>query len=455
MSNKLPNDLINSLRNDPSFDAEAFVAIHQEEEKTSSIRLNPLKPFPMDGLAIDKNIPWCKDGLYLKERPVFTLDPFFHAGCYYSQEASSMFLAYAIEQLEIADQPIKALDLCAAPGGKSTLLNSSLHKESLLVANEIIKARVNILSDNLMRWGRENVVVTNNDPSAFQHLPGYFDLLVVDAPCSGSGMFHKDHTAMDEWSLANVKLCSERQKRILANSMTSLSEGGVLFYSTCSYSSEENEDIVDWMIGEFGMESIYIPVDEDWGIQLTESPMHKAAGYRFYPHRVHGEGFFFAALRKKTVQVGFSLKKVKLDKNNAPQHVAQQWLDMSGLFTFQHQDFLHVFPKQYEQDLKALQNVLYLKNAGTNIGKWIGRELLPSHDLAMSVRIHKDLPSLGLDLDMALDYLRKEALDGSVQTDGLKGWVLVRYQHVYLGWIKVMANRINNYYPKELRICRL
>lgn len=455
MSNRLPNDLINSLKQDLSSDWQAFVDIHDTETKTSSIRLNPLKPIDFGSFDVAAAVPWCEHGFYLAKRPVFTLDPYFHAGCYYSQEASSMFLHHAVQQLGLHRGAIKALDLCAAPGGKSTLLNTVLHPDSLLLSNEIIKSRAKVLSDNLMRWGYTNVAVTNNDPSAFKHVPGYFDLMVVDAPCSGSGMFHKDHGAIDEWSLANVKLCSERQQRILANSIACLAEHGVLFYSTCSYSRAENEEIVDWLIDEFEMESVEIPVDKSWGIQETESPRHKAAGYRFYPHKVKGEGFFFAALRKTAPQQGFSVKKGKGDKNSAPQGVAEKWIDMDGLYTFQHEDLLHVFPKMYEHDLNALRRVLYFKEAGTMIGKYMHRELVPSHDLAMSVRVRTDLPRIDLDNTMALSYLRKEALDSAINRDQLTGWALVRYGGADLGWVKAMPNRINNYYPKEARIAVL
>ena len=455
MSNKLPNDLINHLKDDPNFNYEAFIAVHDDEQKTSSIRINPAKSFDLSLLAIDKPIAWCVNGYYLEKRPQYTLDPLFHAGCYYSQEASSMFVDYIIRQLELDKSPIKALDLCAAPGGKSTLINAALHNDSLLVANEIIKSRVTILADNLLRWGNPNVVVSNNDPSAFNRLPGYFDLAVIDAPCSGSGMFHKDHNAIDEWSLANVQLCSERQQRILGSSLDCLKEGGYLIYSTCSYSKDENEDIVDWIIDELGFESVNIAVDKNWGIDVTQSTKHKAMGFRFYPHLVEGEGFFCAVLKKKAEQSSFSMKRVKMEKNAAPQHVAKEWLDMEGLYSFLHQDILHVFPKKYEQDLTALQNVLYLKNAGTAIGKYAGKELIPNHDLALSTRLKSDIQSVELNLEEARNYLRKETLSTEINPDGLKGWVLVKYKGVNLGWIKTMPNRINNYYPKEIRIMNL
>jgi len=455
MSNKLPNDLINHLKDDPQFNYDAFIAIHDNEEKTSSIRLNGRKEIATELFDIDKEVPWCKDGYYLKKRPVFTLDPLFHAGCYYSQEASSMFLDLAIRHLGLENIDIKALDLCAAPGGKSTLINSSLNTGSLIVANEIIKSRVTILQENLMKWGNPNVVVSNNDPSAFGRLPGYFDLLVIDAPCSGSGMFHKDHNAIDEWSLANVKLCSERQQRILAAALPSLKTDGYLFYSTCSYSRDENEDIVDWIIDEFDYESVAVDVDLSWGIDVTKSSRNQAVGYRFYPHLVGGEGFFFAILKKKAEQSTFSMKRVKMEKNAVPQQIAKEWLNSDGLYTFQHNENLHVFPKAYEQDLTALQNVLYLKNAGTQIGKLTGKELIPSHDLAMSTLIKDGIQAIEANLEDALDFLRKETLSSEMNQENLKGWVLIRYKNINLGWIKAMPNRINNYYPKELRIVNL
>jgi len=455
MSNILPNDLLSLLKGNPSFDYEAFVAIHDKEEKTSSIRINPAKDFHITDYEIEGAIPWCADAYYLKSRPVFTLDPLFHSGCYYSQEASSMFLDYVIRNLKLHLEPVKALDLCAAPGGKSTLLNSALHDDSLLVANEIIKSRVNILTTNLVRWGNSNTVVSNNDPSAFGRLPGYFDLMVVDAPCSGSGMFHKDHSAIDEWSLANVKLCSERQQRILGQSISALKTDGYLFYSTCSYSDEENEDIVDWLINEFEMESVAVEIDSSWGISVTESKVHQATGYRFYPHLLKGEGFFCAVLRKKGEQETFSMKKVKKEKNTAPQHVAQDWVNAEEHYSFLQHNFLHVFPKQYEQDLQALQSVLYLKNAGTEIGEIKGKDLIPSHDLALSNLIRNDFPSIALNLEQAQNFLRKEIVSSEINPKDLRGWILVTFKGVNLGWIKAMPNRINNYYPKEIRIWNL
>ena len=455
MSNILPNSLIKRLGIDPLFDEEAFKAAHESGEKLTSIRLNPKKPTELDFELADR-IHWCENGYYLNDRPKFTLDPLFHAGCYYVQEASSMFVSYILKELKLRERDIKALDLCAAPGGKSTLINDQISPNSLLVSNEIIKSRSIILQENLMRWGYPNVVVTNNDPTAFRRLPGFFDLLVVDAPCSGSGMFRKDEDSIDAWSEANVKLCSERQQRILSEVISCLSSHGYLLYSTCSYSSEENEDILDWLIEEYNLDSIEVPIDQSWGIEVTKSERAKATGYRFYPHKTKGEGFFIGILQVKNIQPTFSTKKMKLEKSTIAKDCLQGWIENNkGLSTLLHNDNVHIFPQDLEASIKALQQVLYLKNAGTMVGKWLEKELVPSHDLALSVYGDKNLSAVELTLADAQDFLRKEQLDLELFTGMEKGWCLVNYEGVSLGWVKVLGNRINNYYPREVRIANL
>lgn len=253
---KLPENLLQSLKEVEGFNEECFVKVHESGEQVTSIRINPNK-FSIDNFqfSIENQIPWSQYGFYLKERPSFTFDPLFHAGCYYVQEASSMFLEQALKQLTDLSKSIKVLDVCASPGGKSTHIQSLISSESLLVSNEIIKSRNRILIDNMIKWGSKNVVVTNNDPSAFQKLEGYFDVVVVDAPCSGSGLFRKNEEAIDEWSLHNVQMCSRRQQKILADVLAALKENGVLIYSTCSYSKEEDEDISDWLVEEMEMKN--------------------------------------------------------------------------------------------------------------------------------------------------------------------------------------------------------
>ncbi|MEI9933855.1 MAG: RsmB/NOP family class I SAM-dependent RNA methyltransferase [Ferruginibacter sp.] len=268
----LPSALIDSLKEVKGFDKDAFQKVHQSGEKVTSVRLNPNKLI-IDNcqLLIESKIPWSSHGYYLSARPSFTIDPLFHAGAYYAQEASSMFLEEVLKQTVDLSQPLKVLDLCAAPGGKSTLIQSLISDESVLISNDVIKSRANILAENLTKWGATNVIVTNNDPKDFQRLENYFDVIVVDAPCSGSGLFRKDPEAITEWSEQNVALCSQRQQRILADVLPSLKENGILVYSTCSYSKTEDEDICDWMENELSMVNCQLTIENYIGIIETKS----------------------------------------------------------------------------------------------------------------------------------------------------------------------------------------
>ena len=263
----LPAQLIQSLEGVIGFDKDAFEKVHYSGEQITSVRLNPVKPsvFHYPDIALTP-IPWAETGYYLSQRPSFTFDPLFHAGCYYVQEPSSMFLEQALRQTVDLTKPLKVLDLCAAPGGKSTHIQSLISAESLLVSNEVIKARAGVLKQNIIKWGCSNIIVTNNDPQHFSRIEGFFDVMVVDAPCSGSGLFRRDEAAIDEWSLDNVQLCCGRQRRILADALPALHEGGVLVYSTCSYSKEENEDLMDWLVQECGLENLQLQVEKEWGI---------------------------------------------------------------------------------------------------------------------------------------------------------------------------------------------
>ena len=257
---QLPKPLLDSLKSVKGFNKETFEKVHASGEQVTSIRVNPAKGSMVNGewsmgnsihhspLAIHQKIPWTQNGFYLFKRPSFTFDPFFHAGCYYVQEASSMFLEQALRQTADLSSSLKILDLCAAPGGKSTHIQSFISQDSLLVSNDVIRSRANVLKDNIIKWGCKNVVVSNNDPKDFTKLENYFDVIVVDAPCSGSGLFRRDPEAIDEWSENNVQLCSQRQQRILADIWPALKQDGILIYSTCSYSAEEDEEICKWTI---------------------------------------------------------------------------------------------------------------------------------------------------------------------------------------------------------------
>ncbi len=456
---RLPGTFINSIKDAKGFDESAFEQVHQSGEQVTSVRINPAKSFNISkGLPfpenIEKAVPWCSNGYYLSERPSFTSDPLFHAGAYYVQEASSMFLEEALKQTADLSQPLKVLDLCAAPGGKSTLIQSLINEKSLLVSNEVIKTRVTVLAENISKWGAANVIVTNNDPKDFQRLPNFFDVIVVDAPCSGSGLFRKDPEAINEWSEQNVQLCSQRQQRILADIFPSLKEDGIIIYSTCSYSKGEDEDIADWLVEELKMESLQLKVDATWGIVETPSAKHNAYGYRFYPDKVKGEGFFIAAFKKVGIENGewrMGKNKSKVEKLTAKEiDVAKPYLkDASEFFFIKQNEEAIAIPKEFENDLAAIQSALYIKKAGVRLGAIIRNELIPDHELAISTIINDTLPVVNVDEATALQYLRKQEI--KIDTN-LKGWTLIRYCKLPLGWIKILPGRVNNYYPKEWRI---
>ena len=453
---QLPSALLQSLKGSPGFNEEAFVQAHESAEIVTSVRFNPAKGLKNTCTIYSETagkIPWSSEGYYLKERPSFTRDPMFHAGAYYVQEASSMFLEEAVKQTVDIRKPLRVLDLCAAPGGKSTLLQAVLSNNSLLLCNEVIKSRVNILEENLVKWGAVNVVVTNNDPKDFQRLPAFFDLVVVDAPCSGSGLFRKDPLAVAEWSPGNVDLCSQRQERILADVFPCLKPGGILIYSTCSYSEKEDEQIASWLISNFPVTGIRLTAGNDWGLVESGAAHESAWGYRFYPDKLKGEGFFLAAFRHtgETTDTKPALKKTKLTMpSSSEMEACKHFLHQhSQLSFFKWQDEVFVVPADLQDDMALLQPQLYVKKSGVKLGKVIRNELLPHHELAMSNLLREHIPSVSLKLEDALQYLRREEL---VTDTGLKGWALIRFNDANLGWAKILPGRINNYYPKGYRI---
>ncbi|MBI3883939.1 MAG: RNA methyltransferase [Sphingobacteriales bacterium] len=456
---QLPESLLRSLQNVPGFNKEAFEKVHTSGEQITSIRLNPAKADEQHlSFSLLSKVPWSEKGFYLEQRPSFTLDPLFHGGAYYVQEASSMFLEEALKQSVDLAQPIKILDLCAAPGGKSTLIQSLISERSLLVSNEVIKTRVTILSENITKWGAANVVVTNNDPKDFRRLEAYFDVIVVDAPCSGSGLFRKDPDAINEWSEQNVQLCHQRQQRILADVLPALKEGGTIIYSTCSYSKDEDEEICDWLVNDCHLTSVKYFLEPDWNIIETVSEQHKAYGYRFYPDKVKGEGFFIAAFKKgQMLNAGLfnerknNKQRGKLEKASVKEiDVLRQWLKNANDFSFiKLKDEVLALPAYFENELVELQTALYIKKAGIKLGTIIRDELIPDHELAISKIIIESIATVAVDKETALQYLRREEirLDAPV-----KGWNLLTYNQLPLGWVKLLPNRVNNYYPKEWRI---
>lgn len=448
----IPHQLIQSLQNIPGFNEDNFCKVHSNKETITSVRLNPNKTPNTKHLFLKSESPvsWCSNGLYLKERPFFTHDPLLHCGAYYVQEASSMFLWQVLQQHCKESNQKKVLDLCAAPGGKSTLL-ASFFADGLLISNEVIKQRANILVENITKWGSNNVVVTNNDAAHFKNLEQFFDVIVIDAPCSGSGLFRKDVEAIKEWSEDNVNLCSQRQQRILSDIADCLNQNGLLIYSTCSYSKQENEDILDWLMDNYELEPLKIQLEENWGI-IEITSKNNALGYRFYPDKVKGEGFFIAAFRNKKEALGKQkFKDAILDKPSKQElAVIEQFIpNNKDLFYFKHNNSVRLFPTQWQKQLQILANILYIKKAGIEIGAVKGKDLIPSHELAMSNISLQNVTYFNLNKTQALQYLSKKEV---IIDTHFEGWALFKYEGLALGWVKLLKNRMNNYYPMEWRI---
>jgi len=451
----LPAPFLQTLEGVVGFNKAAFEAVHTSGETVTTIRVNPNKKPDQILYEHTSPVPWCPHGQYLNARPSFTLDPNFHAGAYYVQDASSMFLWQALTQVVGDSDGLKVLDLCAAPGGKSTLL-SSYFKNGLVVSNEVIKQRAAVLVENTSKWGAHNMVVTNNDPSHFQSLPQFFDVMVVDAPCSGSGLFRKDPTAIDGWSTDLVALCAQRQQRILADALPALALGGTLIYATCSYDPNEDEHIADWLVNEMGLMPQAIDINNYPGIVETAASISKAPGYRFYPDQIRGEGFFIAAFKKEkevsNTLTSFKSKDAVLEK--LTKKMQEQLVEVlpanDTIATFLQSGMIKAIPAVFESSILQLASQLYIKKAGVSVGELKGKDFIPAHEYALSYLPLDIFNRVDLDKEQALSYLRRAEFNCS----GEKGWNLMRYNGLGLGWAKILPNRTNNYYPQEWRILK-
>ena len=451
----LPESFLKSLAGLPGFDRQSFEQAHEKQEQVTSVRINSAKPFDIHEHAFLNNaqqIPWCKEGSYLNARPIFAADPLWHAGAYYVQDASSMFIQHILNHIVPAPAEKVVLDLCAAPGGKSTLL-ANYFRKGLVVANETIKSRNPILVENITKWGSDHVMVTQNDPAHFKALPHFFDLMLIDAPCSGSGLFRKDPEAINEWSEERVKHCSTRQERIIEDSLVTLKQGGYLIYATCSYSFDEDEKIMDQICSIADMQNIPIDIPSEWNIVETESPEHKAKGYRFYPDKIKGEGFFISVFKKISepnpgyYSTDFSWNE--LSKKEFGVLSAHFELPLNYAFIM-HQQMIIAIDKQFEIQVKALLKNLYIKKIGLAIGEIKGMDLIPAHALAVSDWATIPYETIAVDELTALQFLRRSDL----VMNGKKGWHALSYQGIRLGWAKLLPNRLNNYYPNEWRLLK-
>jgi 16S rRNA C967 or C1407 C5-methylase (RsmB/RsmF family)/NOL1/NOP2/fmu family ribosome biogenesis protein len=443
----LPTDFEKRLRKQFGNDAGPLLDSFHLPIPTS-IRINTSR-LQLPG-SLEK-VPWSSSGYYLPERPLFTLNPLLHAGAYYVQEASSMFLEQAVRQAVDLTEQLRILDLCAAPGGKSTLLASLIGADSLLVSNEVIRSRAEILAENLTKWGKPNVIVTNNDPRDFDRLQGFFDMIVVDAPCSGEGLFRKDPEAMNEWSEASAAMCSERQRRILMDVWPALKPGGVLIYSTCTYNPAENEENIQWLSSQTDISPVNIDVAESWKVRTVDCG-NNLAGYQFMPHLSKGEGFFLCAVRKEQGDEWQAGRKDKFPLQAAGKAEAQEaakWLiDERDLVI--HQENMLAFPGDSRAAWGAVIQQLRIVQAGVLVAELKKKNLVPAHSLALSDIIdQKAFARWEVTLEEALKYLKKEEWPVDRETDG---WQLMTFQGLALGWIKRIGARFNNYYPLHWRI---
>ncbi len=443
----LPNDFLQQINRLIPTEYVAFLSA-LDSPSPISVRFNTNKTTEPINL---KPVPWCSKAGYLDERAHFTFDPLFHAGTYYVQEASSMFLGEVIRQTIV--EKSRVLDLCAAPGGKSTHLTDALPDGSLLVSNEIIRNRANILCENIIKWGGTYNMVTNNTPADFCTLPHFFDAIVVDAPCSGEGMFRKDPASVDEWSLANVKLCAHRQQEILSAMWDSLRPGGILIYSTCTYNTEENEGNVRFIAEELKGEVIPIDVPQDW--QITPALTGNYPCYRFFPHKTTGEGFFMAVIRKEegeVIRIHSKRKEKGKKEESTPPTCLKEWLKPDTNFTFTtiNQSWF-AFPEEYQDELMLLRRELNIMQSGIKMGIMKGKDLIPDQSLALSQALNREAFEVyEADWKTAISFLKCEAL--TLPDEYSRGFVLITYKNQALGWVKNIGNRANNLYPQEWRI---
>ena len=442
---ELPKHWISRMEEQLGDEGKELLAAMQQRAVTS-VRVNPAKAH---NLTFGKKVPWHPCGYYLDERPVFTLDPLFHAGAYYVQEASSMFLREALVQSVDLAAPLTVLDMCAAPGGKSTLLLSGLNADSLLLANEIVPSRVPSLRHNLTKWGYPNYMVSNHHPDDFSSLKGFFDVVVVDAPCSGEGLFRKDDKAIREWSPEHAWQCAIRQQNIIDSAFPLLKPGGVLLYSTCTFNPEENEKNIARWLEKYPLEIIPLDVPESWGILTGKY------GYHFFPHRLRGEGFFLSSLRNtETGYIRHKVKPVKgLSKLNKDKSAAvERWIDDKyelNLFQKGNGDLVGI-PENLLEATSVIANALKKRSVGVKLGALKGGKLVPSHQLSQNQVLNKTVPKMELNKDEALRFLKKEEF--TIPENSSPGWKLVSYNGTGLGWAKNLQNRINNYLPNEYRI---
>ena len=436
-------------------EAEALLA-SLDEEASVSVRLNVRKTeTPPASLPIGEAVPWAKPvGFYLDGRPAFAADPLWHAGVYYVQEASSMLLRLVAPLL--GEEPLRALDLCAAPGGKSTLLLDLLPEGSTLVSNELIRSRAQILAENIQKWGGVHSVVTSTEPQRLGRLREQFDFILVDAPCSGEGMFRKEEEARRQWAPGLVESCARQQREILDDIWPALAPGGLMVYSTCTFNRQEDEDMLTYLVEELGAEPVALPELPE---PITLSSLSSYPCYRMMPHRLRGEGLFMAVVRKPDAEVGSARSKPTRSKSKPNPKLPQEilrWLspELRADVTLQSlpDGTLTAISSALYPIVEALQGAkIPILTSGIPLAEVKGRDFLPLPALALSVGLDEEaFPRAELTQEEAIRYLAREAVTLSADTP--RGLVLVTYEDYPLGFAKHLGNRTNNLYPQAWRI---
>lgn len=444
----LSADFIAQMRAILPDEADALLAAITSTEPSVAIRVNPLKA-PADAAPALRRVPWCDAGRYLAEREPFTFDVDFQSGRYYVQDASSMFIHHVLRHL--VKEPVRYLDLCAAPGGKTTTAISALPQGSMVVANEIVNARARVLCENLQKWGAPRCVVTCNAPHHFGRLSHFFDVVAADVPCSGEGMMRKDEQARRQWSPALVKQCADLQRSIIADVWDALRPGGLLIYSTCTYNTLENEQMLAWMVQEYGAEPVAVPVPEQWHIHPAIEG--NLPCYRFMPHRTEGEGLFMAVLRKpEAPRKEVRLKKAKATKAKplpVPKDVRFRLKDADHFDFSVVNDEVVALPADMAPIMPAFAD-LNVMHMGVNVGAIKGKNCVPSHSLALSSVLNPAaFPTCEVDYLAAMAFLRGEALS---LPQAPRGYVLLTYHSQPIGFVNNLGNRANNLYPKAWRV---
>ena len=437
------------------------LCIALDSDSPIAVRINPDKTTTditsLSQLSIDQRVSWCNTGYYLTERPAFTFDSDFHAGAYYVQEPSSQFVEYLLQHVEMRGARI--LDMCAAPGGKTTLYASLVGAKGLVVANEIDRRRAQVLADNVRKWGTGNVVVTLGDSSSWGESTGWFDVVAVDAPCSGEGMFRKDPQARTEWSEGNVKLCATRQDTILRDAWQALRAGGTLIYSTCTFNRTEDEGSLERMLewaGDAVVEAQNIVTDPAWGIVCGRVGAFQT--FRFFPHRTCGEGFF-AAVARKSFDTG-EPERIPKSRNTTISAVnksieteLRRWITEPDQFTFgMVGDTCYGWPTEQFEKVRLLSEKKTVIYSGVAMGQLFKGVLKPDPALAFAVGLHREaLPVTELSSEQTLRFLRRQDIDASQLAEGMN---LIIARGRALGFAKRIGNRVNNLYPNSLRILK-